>query len=40
MHITVLGATGKTGTAVVDQALAQGHQVTALAPRPQQDHPH
>jgi putative NADH-flavin reductase len=30
MHITVLGAAGKTGTAVVDQALAQGHQVTAL----------
>ena len=30
MQITVLGANGKTGTAVVDQALAQGHQVTAL----------
>jgi putative NADH-flavin reductase len=30
MQITVLGANGQTGTAVVDQALAQGHQVTAL----------
>ena len=30
MQITVLGANGKTGTAVVDQALARGHRVTAL----------
>jgi putative NADH-flavin reductase len=36
MHITVLGAAGKTGTAIVDQALAQGHQVTALVRDPAQ----
>jgi putative NADH-flavin reductase len=31
MNLTVLGATGPTGTQLVEQALAAGHQVTALA---------
>ena len=31
MNLTVLGAAGATGTPVVEQALAAGHQVTALA---------
>ncbi|WP_375424801.1 NAD(P)-dependent oxidoreductase [uncultured Friedmanniella sp.] len=30
MQITVLGAAGRTGTAVLDRALADGHQVLAL----------
>jgi len=30
MHFFVIGATGRTGTHVVDIALARGHQVTAL----------
>jgi putative NADH-flavin reductase len=30
MKVLVFGATGKTGSLVVDRALAQGHQVTAL----------
>ena len=31
MHITVIGATGRTGSLVVDTALERGHTVTALA---------
>ncbi|BEP12148.1 NAD(P)H-binding protein [Acidothermaceae bacterium B102] len=34
MQITILGATGKTGTALVTQALAAGHRVTALVRTP------
>jgi putative NADH-flavin reductase len=34
MEIAVLGATGRTGRCVVDQALSRGHRVTALARRP------
>ncbi|MCI1987221.1 MAG: NAD(P)H-binding protein [Lactobacillus sp.] len=30
MKIAVIGATGKTGRAVVERALAQGHEVTAM----------
>jgi putative NADH-flavin reductase len=30
MRLFVLGATGKTGTALVEQALARGHEVTAF----------
>jgi putative NADH-flavin reductase len=30
MRIFVLGATGKTGTALVDQGLARGHEITAF----------
>jgi nucleoside-diphosphate-sugar epimerase len=30
MHLTLFGATGKTGRHVLEQALAQGHCVTAL----------
>ncbi|MEP6690526.1 MAG: NAD(P)H-binding protein [Gemmatimonadaceae bacterium] len=30
MHLFVLGATGKTGGAVVDQSLARGHRVTTF----------
>lgn len=35
MNIAVLGATGKTGQTVVEQALAAGHNVTALVRRPE-----
>jgi putative NADH-flavin reductase len=35
MKLAVLGATGKTGLEIVRQALAAGHQVTALARKPQ-----
>jgi putative NADH-flavin reductase len=31
MNIAVLGATGRTGAQIVEQALAAGHQVTAAA---------
>ena len=31
MNLTVLGATGATGVQLVEQAIAAGHQVTALA---------
>jgi uncharacterized protein YbjT (DUF2867 family) len=31
MRVLVLGATGATGRHLVEQALAQGHHVTALA---------
>lgn len=34
MKIVVLGATGKTGSQVVDQALAAGHEVTAYVRDP------
>ncbi|WP_042378942.1 NAD(P)-dependent oxidoreductase [Streptacidiphilus melanogenes] len=33
MHLVVLGATGPTGRALTDQALAAGHRVTAVARR-------
>lgn len=35
MKILVLGATGGTGRAVVEQLLAEGHEVTAFARRPE-----
>jgi uncharacterized protein YbjT (DUF2867 family) len=31
MNFTVLGAAGATGVQLVEQAIAAGHQVTALA---------
>lgn len=34
MRITVFGATGPTGRQLTDQALAEGHEVTAVARRP------
>lgn len=34
MNLTVLGAAGATGTPLVEQALAAGHRVTALARSP------
>lgn len=33
MHLFVLGATGKTGTAIVSQALERGHTVTTFGRR-------
>jgi uncharacterized protein len=33
MKITVLGASGKTGSEIVKQALAEGHSVNALVRR-------
>ena len=33
MRITVLGATGMAGTAVVNEALSRGHEVTAVSGR-------
>jgi len=35
MRIAVMGATGRTGMQVVQQGLARGHHVTALARRPE-----
>jgi putative NADH-flavin reductase len=35
MRLVVLGATGPTGRQLTDQALAAGHQVTAVARRPE-----
>lgn len=35
MKISVLGATGRTGQAIVEQALANGHHVRALVRRPE-----
>lgn len=35
MKLLVLGATGPTGRELVSQALAQGHEVTAFARRPE-----
>lgn len=43
MRLTVLGATGLTGAQVVEQALAEGHSVTALVRNPDRvtrHHPH
>jgi uncharacterized protein YbjT (DUF2867 family) len=34
MRLLILGATGRTGRQVLDQALALGHEVTAFARRP------
>jgi uncharacterized protein YbjT (DUF2867 family) len=34
MRLLILGATGRTGRHVLDQALALGHEVTAFARRP------
>jgi putative NADH-flavin reductase len=34
MKLTVLGATGATGTSLVSQALASGHEVTAIVRDP------
>ena len=34
MKLTILGATGATGTFLVEQALAAGHEVTAVARDP------
>lgn len=42
MKLIIFGATGTVGRHLVDQALAQGHQVTAFARRPsalELDHP-
>lgn len=36
MRLFVLGATGGTGRAIVDQALSRGHRVTAFARSPEQ----
>ncbi len=36
MNLVVLGATGRTGRLVVEQALAAGHTVTALVRSPQE----
>jgi putative NADH-flavin reductase len=38
MRVLVLGATGATGRHLLDQALARGHQVTALARNPAKLH--
>ena len=35
MNLTILGATGATGTLLVERALAAGHHVTALVRTPQ-----
>ena len=35
MRIAVFGATGRTGRPLVDEALARGHEVVALARRPE-----
>jgi putative NADH-flavin reductase len=35
MNLLVFGATGATGQQVMEQALARGHQVTAVARRPE-----
>lgn len=35
MRLVVLGATGKTGAALVEQGLAGGHEVTVIARRPE-----
>lgn len=34
MNLTLFGASGRTGQLILDQALAQGHQVVALARNP------
>jgi len=35
MKLFVIGATGRTGREVVEQALARGHQVTAFVRSPE-----
>ncbi len=35
MRIAIIGATGRTGRQVIEQGLARGHHVTALARRPE-----
>ncbi|ABW31039.1 NAD(P)-dependent oxidoreductase [Acaryochloris marina] len=43
MQLLIFGATGSVGRQVVDQALEQGHQVTAFARNPEKldiQHPH
>jgi len=35
MKLTVIGATGRTGRHVVDEALRRGHKVTAFTRRPE-----
>lgn len=40
MRLAIFGATGRTGRIVVEQALQQGHEVTALSRRPEQVPPH
>jgi uncharacterized protein YbjT (DUF2867 family) len=35
MNLVVLGASGRTGSLVVEQALAAGHTVTALVRSPE-----
>ena len=35
MNITIIGASGRTGKQLVEQALARGHQVTALVRSPE-----
>ncbi|MDY0814923.1 NAD(P)-dependent oxidoreductase [Kitasatospora purpeofusca] len=39
MNITVFGATGNVGSRVVAEAVARGHQVTAVLRDPQRPHP-
>ena len=43
MKLTILGATGATGTCLISQALAAGHEVTAVVRDPARltgpDHP-
>jgi uncharacterized protein YbjT (DUF2867 family) len=34
MHLFILGATGRTGRALVEQAAARGHRLTALVRTP------
>ncbi len=36
MKVLIIGATGPTGQQIVQQALAQGHEVTALVRNPDQ----
>ena len=39
LHLTVFGATGSVDRHVIDQALAQGHRVTAFTRRPESIEP-
>ena len=40
MNITLIGASGFIGTAILNEALARGHHVTALVTRPERLVPH
>jgi len=40
MNIALIGATGFIGSAVLHEALARGHRVTALVTRPEKVQPH